>query len=56
MDEEKHLSELVMQDEKLISTFTNEELEEFFKPDFFLRNIGISWKRLGLQDPAENKY
>lgn len=55
MDEGKPLLELVSQDPQIQKFFRSEELVEFFKPDFYLRNIGTAWKRLGLKDPAETQ-
>lgn len=52
MEGDRHLCELVLEDPKIRSVFTETELTEFFKPDFFLKNIGTAWRRLGLEDSA----
>jgi adenylosuccinate lyase len=54
IDDDSDLQDLVSKDPKIQGLFTPVEIAAFFDPEFYLKNVGMAWKRLGLQDPAES--
>jgi adenylosuccinate lyase len=53
IDTGTNLRELAGRDERITAVLNNDTLDDLFDPSFYLRNIGVAYRRLGLnEDPA----
>jgi adenylosuccinate lyase len=48
LDSGEHLSVLAARDPRITALLARSELEFLFRPDYYLRNIGVAYHRLGL--------
>jgi adenylosuccinate lyase len=53
LDTGVHLRDLAARDERITALFSAETLDGLFDPDFYLRNIAVAYRRLGLTPPSQ---
>ena len=55
LDSGVHLRELAARDPQITALLGTDTLDDLFRPDFYLRHIGVAYRRLGLPDAPSGR-